>query len=209
MPLPQPFFYSHNHFYLSISKKHTMFEKTTYSTVAALLVTVALSGCVTMTGSNAPSVVNTPIASGEAMQVVKSRLGQPVDSQVFRDSVALTFCDDGFIYNDLLVVWFREQKVVQTFRTSNDELGSCLNGSTVVNWADTYASGALVFQRNHAREARRAALNEMNNRQAQSYNNMLQNILQQPQQPASGSWQVHQNGRTYTCSQFGTQVTCQ
>jgi hypothetical protein len=154
-----------------------MFAKRNYLTIVALLVTVALSGCVTMAGSNIPSVVNTPIASGEAMQVVKSRLGQPVDSQVFRDSVALTFCDDGFFFNDLLIVWFREQKVVQTFTTSNDELGSCLNGSTVVNWADTYASGALVFQRNYAREARRAALNELGNRQAESHNIMLQNIL--------------------------------
>ena len=47
----------------------------------------------------------------------------------------------------------------------------------------------------------------------QSYTAPLESYLEQSQRnlgvPARGLWQVHQNGRTYQCSQFGTQVMCQ
>ncbi|MDA8601006.1 hypothetical protein N9L30_08325 [Burkholderiaceae bacterium] len=179
--------------------------------VLLLSTALFLAGCQTLLTSTAnPRGINDVVRSGETLASIQSRFGAPVDTQSYQDSIVLTCCEEVLFTNNLLLIWFKNEKVVQTFKTSNTEIGACTNSDTLVDWSTTYRNNALAFVPNNRRASAAAAaavfINQQQDLNNQMYNSILNN---QNSGLATDYWQEHRNGRTIQCRRIGTQVNCQ
>lgn len=173
-----------------------------YKLTSGLIAALALTGCNELKMQN--SNIDNPVFGGETTQQVIAKYGQPVDVQVNGNNTVLTFCKEVLIYNNLLHLWMVDGKVSQTRKTSNDEIGTCLDNSTQVDWVLTKTTGQLTFVRRGNSGVSKAIAESLQQSQQQNnqiYNSLIENMGQQQQSLQPQRFQTN-------CMMIGNMMSC-
>jgi hypothetical protein len=172
---------------------------------ASLTCAASLSGCneIKMQSAN----LKVPVYNGENQKTVVAKLGQPVDVQVYKNNTVLVFCDETFIFNNLLHVWFRDGRVLQTKKSSNDEIGSCLNRNSQVNWAATISLDSLVLGNPEAQGSLSSGMADALEKSIEQ-NNQISNTLLENMGKQIESIGNSNNRMSTECRWYGNVLRC-